>query len=302
MEWFLIALLAPLFWAVSNFLDKLLISKYFENKLGALMIFSSIVALIIAPFIYFLHPEVLNIDLVTMVVVLLNSFLLLIYLFPYFWALRDEDTSNITPLFQTIPFFVMFLSFIFLKETLSVLQVLAVLFVSIGAFVISLRVDGKKLFFKKRILLLMLSASFLVALNSVIFKYFALELDYWTIIFWQYIGSTIFGIILLVFFKDYRKQFLSVFKKKKGWLIGVNFFNELINFGAWMAFSFASLLAPVAMIWAVNGVQPFIVLVLGFVLTKFFPGVQKEDTSNASLARKFIAISFIVIGLALTQI
>jgi len=302
MDWVLIALLAPLLWAVSNFIDKLLISKYFGNKLGALMIFSSIVAVVIAPLIYLYKPEVLNIDFWTMVIVLLNSFLLLIYLFPYFWSLRDEDTSNVTPLFQTIPFFVMALSFVFLKETLTLLQVVAVVFVALGAFLISLRIDGKKLLFNKRVLVLMLAASFLVALNSVIFKYFALELDYWTIIFWQYIGSTIFGIILLIFVKDYRKQFFSLFKIKKGWLIGLNFFNELVNFGAWMAFSFASLLAPVAMIWVVNGAQPFLVLALGFVLTKFFPKIQKEDTSNASLLRKFAAITLIVIGLALTQL
>ncbi len=302
MDWIFFAFLAPLLWVVSNYIDKLMISKYFENKLGALMVFSSVVALVIVPFVYFFQPHVLNIDLVTMVIVILNSFLLLIYLFPYFWSLRDEDTSNVTPLFQTIPFFVMVLSFVFLKETLSVFQVLAVFFVAMGAFLISLRTSGKKLLFKKRVLVLMLCASFLVALNSVIFKFFALELDFWTVIFWQYIGAVIFGLILLVFVKDYRKQFFSVFRKQQGYLIGVNLVNELLNFGAWMAFSFATLLAPVAIIWMVNGIQPFLVILFGFFLTKFFPKIQKEDIGGKSIVRKVIAVLMMLIGLAMLQL
>ncbi len=304
MDWIILAFIPLLLWAISNFIDKQLISKYFNKKIGALLIFSSMISVLVAPIVYFVFPHVINVSYFTMIIVILNSFLVLIYLFPYFWALSEEDTSNVIPLFETIPFFVLILAFFILGENLSLFQILAIILVSFGAFIISLREVNGKIIFKRKVLLWMLLASFLVALNSVIFKYFVLELDYWTIVFWSAVGSIIFGIILLSF-KKYRQQFYEVFENKekhgKWFLFSLNLFNEIINLFAWVIFNYAIILAPMALVWLVTGFQPIVVLVLGYLLTKFFPNLNKEDIRSKNIFRKILAIILMLIGLFLIQ-
>jgi len=61
MNWFLIALVPPALWAITNHFDKYLLSKYFKGGgVGALMVFSSIIGVCLLPVIYWLHPEVIN--------------------------------------------------------------------------------------------------------------------------------------------------------------------------------------------------------------------------------------------------
>jgi hypothetical protein len=52
MEWFYIALAAPALWSAVNYIDKYLVEKYFKGGgIGALLIFSSLVGIIVIPFI-----------------------------------------------------------------------------------------------------------------------------------------------------------------------------------------------------------------------------------------------------------
>src|SRR3989344_2195682 len=57
MNWFFIALGAPFLWAIVNHADKYLLSKYFKGKnVGALLIFSTLVAILVLPTLYFINP------------------------------------------------------------------------------------------------------------------------------------------------------------------------------------------------------------------------------------------------------
>ncbi len=54
MNWILIASIAPILWAITNYIDKHLISKYLKGEgIGALMIFSSAIGIILIPIILF---------------------------------------------------------------------------------------------------------------------------------------------------------------------------------------------------------------------------------------------------------
>ena len=86
MNWFLIALIAPILWAITNHIDKYLISKYFKGgSVGALMIFSSIIGFLLLPVIYFIEPGVLNVQLSFIIILVLNGFLYVVGLLPYFY-------------------------------------------------------------------------------------------------------------------------------------------------------------------------------------------------------------------------
>lgn len=296
MNWILLAFIAPLLWAISNFIDKFLISKYFKGGSGTLVMFSCFIALPVAILILIFKPSVLDVNISTSLLMMLIGFISISYLFPYLKALNQADTSTVIPIFQIIPVFNYFLAFLILGEVLSKSQILASLMIIIGAVGISLKFDGRKTKLRGNIVLLMLLASLIVSLNAVLFKFFAIDLDYWTVSFWEYLGSLIFGIILFIGVKSYRTDFISSLKRNGKNILGLNTINEIVNVIAVMIFSYALLLAPVALVSVINGFQPLFVFLIGLFLTVFVPHLIKEDLGKKIILQKIAFILLMFIG------
>lgn len=297
MNWFLIALLPPAFWSVTNYFDKYLLSKYFKGGgVGALMIFSSIIGVFLLPIIAFIHPEVLSFS-VKNILIAINGFLYLLAILPYFYALQKDETSIAVPIFQLIPVFSYVLAYFVLGETLTGVQILGGLLVVAGAIWISLELsEEKKISFKKEVFFLMLLSSLLFALNFLFFKYFAIQSSFWFTSFWEYVGFATFSFLLWVFIKPYRLQFMKVMKENKLTVLGLNGINEVVNLVAKVSFNVASLLTPLTLVWIVNGLQPFFVFVYGIILTFMFPHIIKEEVHKKALFQKIIAIVVMFVG------
>ena len=298
MSWFLIALIPPAVWSISNHLDKYLISKFFKGSgVGALMVFSSMIGIFLLPVIYVFHPEVLHINPLNAVLIALNGFLYILAVLPYFYALNKDEASIAVPLFQLIPLFSFILAYFLLGETLKPAQLIGGILIMLGAIGISLELsESNKVSFKKEVFWLMMLSSLIFSLNFLFFKYFALQETFWTTSFWEYVGFAIFAALLMLFVKPYRLQFLSVMKENKLPVIGLNGFNEIINIIAKVAFNWASLLTPITITWIVNGFQPFFVFIYGVILTVFFPHISKENISKRHLAQKILAILIMFAG------
>jgi drug/metabolite transporter (DMT)-like permease len=298
MNWFLIALLPPALWSITNHFDKYLLSKYFKGGgVGALMIFSSIIGLILLPFIIFFHPEVLGTFNPKYLLISLNGFFYLLATLPYFYALQKDEASVAVPLFQMVPVFSFFLSYLVLRETLNPAQIVGGVIIIIGAILISLDLSThKKIKFKKEVFFLMALSSLLFAINFLFFKYFAIDVNFWVTSFWEYIGFAVFALLLLIFIKPYRNQFLDAIKINSTSILSLNGINEVINIIAKASFNFASLLAPLTLVWIVNGFQPFFVFIYGIILTLLFPKISQENITRKVLFQKLLAILIMFAG------
>lgn len=303
MNWFMIALAAPILWAATNHIDKYLINKYFRNGgVGSLIIFSSLIGIFVLPFILIIHPAVFSINPILALLIIANGSLYVLGLLPYLYALAEDEASIVVPLFQTIPVFSYVLAFFVLGERLASIQIVASLLIILGAITLSLDLNQKKIKFKKKVFWLMFLASFLIALNGLIFKYVAIQENFWTTSFWEYIGFAVLSIILLLFVRSYREQFLLVVKNNKRAVLGWNTTNEVLNIIAKIIMNFATLLAPLALVWVVNGFQPFFVLFFGIIITLFSPHFSKENLLKKHLAQKVIAILIMFIGVYLLNV
>lgn len=298
MNWFLIALIPPALWAVTNHFDKYLLAKYFKGGgVGALMIFSSLIGVFILSFIALTHPEVLNAVPKNSFLISLNGFLYILAVLPYFYALQKDEASVAVPLFQMVPVFSYFLAWLVLKETIGVNRLLGGVLIIFGAIGISLELmEGKKFRFKKDVFLLMTLSSLLFSLNFLFFKFFALEATFWTTSFYEYIGFVVFAFLLLMFVRPYRKEFISVMKKNSVTVLTINGVNEVVNIIAKLSFNFASLLTPITLTWIVNGFQPFFVFAYGVILTVFFPHISQEKINGKYLIQKLVAIIIMFMG------
>ncbi len=297
MNWFLIALAAPVLWALVNHIDKYIISRYFTGRgVGSLVLFTALSGAIISIFILIFSPGSLGIGFVSAIIIAINGALLVASFIPYLHALEDEEASYVTALFQLIPVFAYVLGAIFLHEYLTLSQIFASMLIIAGAMIISLDLSHS-VRFKVKPFWLMILSTFMLAVNALIFKIVALEGNFWGTAFWEYVGGGIFGLLLFSAYRLYREQFLATIRKSRATILSLNISSELLNVAAKLLANFASLLAPLALVWVVNGFQPFIVFVYGIILTLFIPRWGKENLGKRAVIQKVSAIVIIFVGI-----
>lgn len=297
MNWFFIALSSPALWSITNHIDKYLIVKYFKGGgTGALIILSSIAGFFILPFILAFQPNVLDISVSQAGIVVLSGIISITAILIYLYALKKDEASIVVPLFQMIPVFAFILGYVVLQETITTRQIIGSLLVLLGGISLSLDMDGKTPKLKTVVFSFMFLSSFLIALSGLIFKIVAIETDFLTTAFWGYIGDTLMGLFLITCVASYRTEFVSVIRDNKLSILGLNALNEVLNVIASLAFRFATLLAPLALVWTVNGFQPFFVFLYGVLITLFFPKLGMESLARRHIAQKIVTIAIMFIG------
>ena len=297
MNWFFIALMAPFLYAIANHTDKYLVSKYIgRGEVGALVIFSALFGIFALPIILIINPLVLGISLWQGTILVVIGILVVFSILCYFYALKEDEATFVVPFYQTIPIFGFILAYFILGETLTRVQMLASLTILVGALILSFDIKGQKIRFKKKVVLLMITASFFYAISDVLFKFVALDRGFWVSIFWTLVGKVLIGVVFLLFISSYRRKFFLLLKEGGGKVLGLNSINETITIAADSVFHYATLLAPVALVLMVNSFQPLFVFVIGFGLTLFLPRISKENISKNIMVQKIFGIGLIVIG------
>jgi drug/metabolite transporter (DMT)-like permease len=299
--WLLYALSGPLLWALSTHIDKYLVDKYFRHSdTAVLMVFTAFLGVFALPVIWAFEPKVLQLSLLATAVMTLSGILYMGAMLFYLRAIQSEEASVVAPLFQASTLFTFLLGLIFLHELPRWPQLAGVVLIIGGAIGLSLDKHLHLASFKPRLVLLMVAATFVLALSSVVFKYFAVNDEFWSTTFWTFVGEGLFGAAILALPK-YRRQFVTLFRKNPGPVIGVNAANELINLGGGLGVRYASLLAPVALVSAVSATTTFFVFLFGILLTLFFPKFGREDLSARNVIQKGVGGALIMAGVALIQ-
>ena len=216
----------------------------------------------------------------------------------YLQALQSEEASVVAPFFQAGPLFGYVLAYFVLGETLSPRQMAGGVMIILGALIVSIRFGQSMRMFKARLAMLMLACGFIMALSSLIFKVFAIRVEFWTTTFWMFVGEGIFGAALLMI-PSYRKQFIALVRTNTAALLSINASNELINLGGGLGNRYALLFAPLSIVQAIGSTTTLFVFAFGIVLSVFFPGFGRENLSGRELAQKGMAAIIVAIGVAL---
>ena len=298
MSWFLIALVTPIAHAAVNHIDKYLLSKYLKNgQVGSLVLFSALFAFVALPFITWIDPTVFAVSLQDMALLMINGLLLVVAYIFYFYALDADETSIVAPMFQLVPIFGFILGYVVLGEYLTKNQIAGSIIVICGAVLLSLNFTASRISIKRTVLLYMIASSLLYAINGVLFKFIAEDVQrFWPSLFWDFMGKGVFGIVIFLTITSYRVQFLKVLKENRLSILGLNSFNELLAIIGEGAGVFAILLAPVALVQVVGGFQPFFVLLFGIALTLLFPRISQESLAKKDLFQKCAGIFAIILG------
>lgn len=297
--WLFFAFLGPLCWAASTHIDKYLVDRYFQNSdTAVLMVFTALVGVVMLPFIWWFQPGVFLPPPLAIAVMTASGVLYVASMLFYLRAIQSEEASVVAPLFQTTTIFSFLLAWLFLGEMLSWKSGAGLVLILAGVLFLSL--DRAVRGFKPRVVLGMLACTFILALTSVLFKFYAVRDEFWTTTFWTFVGEALFGIAILLI-PAYRRQFALLLRTNTRALLALNGANELINLGGGLGVRFAMILAPVALVSAISSTTTLFVFAVGTLLSLFAPRLSHEDLSRRNLARKAVAAAIVTAGVLLAQ-
>ena len=271
MIWFFIALIGTFFYACTNHLDKILLEKYFKGGVGALFLFSALLSVLALPFLLLADPSVLNVSLSNMFVLVIVAIFHLLVVWFYLIALKHDEASIVIVFYQLVPVFAYILGYFILGETLTKLQLIAMALVILGTTIISFEIDIDNNFkLRRKVILPMLAAAFFWAAGGTVFKMVAIEENVVRSLFWEHLTLTVVGIVIFIFVRSYREDFLMAVKNSSKTILSFNLLNEVLYIFGNVIFSFAYIMAPVSLVLLTDSFQPVFVLVIGIFLTIFF--------------------------------
>jgi uncharacterized membrane protein len=299
MSWIFFAFSGPVLWAISVHLDKYLVERFFkESNVAVLLVFTALAGVLLLPFIWYYEPSVMSPSAGSIALIIFAGILYMTALLLYLRALQSEEASVVSPFFQAGPLFGYVLAYLVLGETLTREQMAGGALIITGALIVSLRFGQSTKMFKMRLAALMLACGFIMALASLIFKVFAIRVEFWTTTFWMFVGEGIFGVALLLI-PAFRRQFMALVRANTAALLSINASNELINLGGGLGNRYALLFAPLSIVQAIGSTTTLFVFAFGLVLSIFFPRLGREDLSGRELTQKGIAALIVAAGVAL---
>lgn len=299
MSWVVFALGAMFLWSICDFIDKILIKRFVPDRSVALVfgVYPAIFSLILLPFLLYFNPHVVEVQISNVIVLIGAGILEILALVLYLRALQHEDTSTVVPFFQMIPVFSLILGFFLLGETLSTLQIISGLGIVLGSALLSYEVTERSARrFRRSLIVLMLSASFVYALFDAIFKWGASREDFWTGVFWQHIGIVLTGVVLLVARKSFRRRYFRILRTGGFLIFFVNVANEALYAVGMMLSNFALILVPIALVGVINVYYPVFVFIIGLGITFFTPHLLRENISKKNLVLKTVGICVVFIS------
>jgi drug/metabolite transporter (DMT)-like permease len=299
VSWVVFAFSGPVLWAISVHLDKYLVERFFkESNVAVMLLFTAFVGVLPLPFIWLYEPSVTAPGLGSIALIILAGILYMVAMLLYLQALQTEEASVVAPYFQAGPLFGYGLAYLVLGETLTGRQLAGGVLIVLGALSVSVRFAYGARMFKTRLVVLMLTCGFAGALAGLIFKIFALDVEFWTTTFWMYAGEAIFGCALLLV-PTYRRQLLATLRVNTAALLSINGSNELINLGGGLGNRYALMFAPLSIVQAIGSTTTLFVFAFGVVLSLLWPGLGREDLSGRELLKKGIAAALVAVGVAL---
>ena len=107
------------------------------------------------------------------------------------------------------------------------------------------------------------------------------------------------GMGIFIFIRSYRENFISALKNNSKNILSLNVLNESIYIAGNVSVAYAYLLAPVGLVLLTQSFQPVFILIIGVILTVFFPGIIVEKIEAKHIWQKIIAIGITGIGTCL---
>ena len=188
MLWQTLAILAAFLFAVSNVIDKYVVSQHTKNVKAIILLFAPINA-IYALTIFLIFDIVLEITMFS-VVAFITGILVAPIVFFWYTSVVKEDVSRIVPLIVVSPAVVAVLSRIFLNEVFAPLTYFGILLLILGGLLLSFRFESGVLK-KSPALGAIIAIIAILSVYNILIKWVLLTYPFWTFLFYSTFGYAI---------------------------------------------------------------------------------------------------------------
>lgn len=299
--WFLIVIVAHIFYALVFVIDKYIVSRslpqpvVYSFYIGVL----GFVILILVPF-GFSFPSFTEIILI----LIAGAAQVAGWVFMY-TALNKGEVSRVIPFIGGfIAVFTLIFSRFLINESLTAEQLVAFVFLVLGGLILSVRKKSfweksfKGIFYRQKgIFGLAFLAALLFAIFWVITKYIFLGTSFVTGLIWMRTGAGLMALTLLIPKKN-RKLIFKKTEKLKSGTVKFVFTGRALSVLAGLGVYLAVFLGSVTLTNALQGLQYVFILLLAFLFFKKYPTLKEQFTKEI-IIQKILAIILIGIGLAI---
>jgi drug/metabolite transporter (DMT)-like permease len=295
--WFPLVVIAQFANAFATVLDKFLLSKRFKFA-SVLTFWTAVFNLLGLVFVFWdfsWQPSNLAI-----VYSLVSGVLFAIALQIFYVAMKTGEASHISPLTGgVIPVVSIFASYYLLGEQLSFYQIVGVILLVVGVLIISFEKSKKHSGWHIGMLWAAIAGVFF-ALNYVFARAAYMETTFSTAFVLARVGCFI-PVMFLLLMPKVRGEIFTKNKKEKQkeksslWILVINKTLAALYF---VGMQFSVSIASATLVNAVAGLQYAILIILVFILSKFFPKFFNEKFTKLEIAQEIFAILLIIGGLA----
>ena len=289
--WIILSFCYPLLYGFNNIINGLLINKLFPNKY-VLIFFKSITNLLFVPLILFWGmPSFPGYNFLFLYFIL--GTLDLVYVIPYYNALKNIDTSIVGALFSLGRILIPIMTYFFLGEQLKLSQYIGFSLIVLSSLALSI----KNFHFPK-----INKAFYLMLLSSAIRSVFAVIEKYTINADGNWINKLVYPPIfttllpcLLLFSSKYRKliaEKTAIFKSK----IFVFLSMELFSFIALAVMFYILPHISAVLKTSISSTMPIFILLTQIVLNKFFGIVTIENLTKFEIIKKFVLFILMSVG------
>lgn len=288
----LIGFLAPIIWAWTNIIDQFLVNKRQISNL-TLLFFAGIGMSIFAVIFQFHEIRWPSLDLIIWSFVI--SLFRIAYIYPYYQALKIENTSIVAALFFVGDAFLPIFAHFLLGETLAPGQYAGFFLIIFSAGFISLR--GIRFNIKQSAAFYMGIGMLFYIARSLSRKYLVEEYPWSDVFIWS---SIMIGLVSfpIIFKKKYFHEIVYCLKPKNKVILPLCGERLIAFLGTGIAFYVLSEL-PLTVAKGIESTQPFFVLLFAVLLASKAKTLFFEDRSKSEVIKKLLSFTVMLIGILL---
>ncbi len=308
--WLAIVILAYLILAIVNLVDKFIIDNIIKSSRAYTFLVGLLSGVVWLGAPWLLHwpgPALFWLNLI--IGALFPAGLLLLYR-----SLKLGEASKVLVVIGgAMPIFSFLLSAGILKETFSPRQLLALALLICGTVVIAWMPPKKKFLARllaglgfqdqlaKQAVATALAAALIFALFFVGSKILYLAQPFASAFIWIRLGSLL-AVLTFLIPPSWRREIIKNFKRLRGHNAKIFLANQIFAGTGFTLQNYAIALGSVALVNALQGVQYALLIILGGLLTIFYPKLLTENIGRAIIIQKIIAVLLIAAGLYLLTI
>lgn len=306
MSWLVLVLISTVLYCINIFVDNYVSDYYFKGRDAvATKLFYGWAWIIVAiPMMIFFWNEYAQVDFLSLLILFGAGLMHGLAGVPYFKALELDDSTNLGIFIQLAPVLYLILGWIFLGESFTPLQLVAIGIILLAPIliVVTTRKRSRKVRLRA-VFYSLIYVTLAVVANLIFVKTDAETLGMIPKIVLVFLGKGISNLLIVYLRPRFRKRFTYVRKSTKNKVLIPLALNELFGIFKEITYRAGLILAPaVAMASAASdSVTPVVIFFMGIVLTLIWPKFGREKLNRKNVLVHLVATVLVVVGIVLLQ-